>query len=626
MTTAFMRLVGVITVCSLMIGVASAEKAPWLGPNDVIASKDGTSLFVLCIDAEQILVVDPAVGQVVRKIDCPAPPTGTALSADGATLFVTCQGPRGTVQLIEAASGKVTGSIQVGKWPTAPVVTPDGKRLYVCNRFSNNISVIDIAAKKELSRIPAVREPIFSTITPDGKTVLVSNHLPVDPSDSYDVASVITLINTADNKTREVRLLNGSASVREVTVSPDGKYAYVVHVLSRYQLPTTQLERGWMNTNAMSIIDVAAGELLNTVLVDEVDLGAANPWGVACTADGASICVTHSGTHEISVINREALHTKLATYKEKDDSQTETYSYIVAPPNDLAFLVDLRKRIRIQGHKGGWLGADPFEASGPRGMAIVGTKAYVAIYFSDKLAVVDIAEDPRKAVSFIALGPMPQMTPQRKGELYFHDAWLCFQHWQACSSCHPDGRVDGLNWDLLNDGLGNPKNVKSLLLTHSTPPSMISGVRGTAESAVRSGFRHILFSVQPEETLTSTDEYLKAMKPDPSPFLVDGKLSEAAERGKAFFNDIGCVNCHPEPLYTDLEMYDVGSRGQFDRRDDFDTPTLIECWRTAPYMHDGHYPTLKALFKEGKHGKRDGDIGSLSDKQLGDLIEFIQSL
>ena len=35
-----------------------------------------------------------------------------------------------------------------------------------------------------------------------------------------------------------------------MAVSPDGRYLAVAHVLSRYQMPTTQLDRGWMNTNA----------------------------------------------------------------------------------------------------------------------------------------------------------------------------------------------------------------------------------------------------------------------------------------------------------------------------------------------------------------------------------------
>ena len=49
----------------------------------------------------------------------------------------------------------------------------------------------------------------------------------------------------------------------------------------------------------------------------------------------------------------------------------------------------------------------------------------------------------------------------RRGEFYFHNATICLEGWQSCSSCHPDGRADGLNWDLLNDGYDNPKNTRA---------------------------------------------------------------------------------------------------------------------------------------------------------------------
>ena len=49
----------------------------------------------------------------------------------------------------------------------------------------------------------------------------------------------------------------------------------------------------------------------------------------------------------------------------------------------------------------------------------------------------------------------------------------------------------------------------------------------------------------------------------------------------------------------------------FDGLGAFKTSTLRNIAVTAPYMHDGHYSTLKDLFKEGKHGKRGGDIESL---------------
>ena len=440
------------------------------------------------------------------------------------------------------------------------------------------------------------------------------------------MAASVTLIDTAANQPTNIRLLNGSGSLRGVCVSPDGKFAYVAHILSRYQMPTTQLERGWMNTNALAIIDLAAKKLHNTVLLDDVDLGAANPWGVATTADGSKICVTHAGTHELSVIDAAGLLDKIAKVPVDEDTARKAgrydpsgnYSSPTAAdiPNDLAFLVDLRERVALQGN-------------GPRGLAVIGNKAYVGMYFTDNLSVVDLQEKSRyRKVSSIPLGPPPQLTVQRRGEMFFHDADLCFQHWQSCSSCHPDIRVDALNWDLMNDGMGNPKNTKSMLLTHRTPPSMATGVRGGGEAAVRAGITHIQFAVRPEEDAVAIDEFLKALEPVPSPYLVNGQLSEAAKRGKeVFFNEkVGCARCHPEPLYTDLKMHDVASRGQYDRRDDFDTPSLIECWRTAPYMHDGHYRTLKELIVEGKHGAKGGDISGLTEQQINDLVEFVLSL
>jgi cytochrome c peroxidase len=210
----------------------------------------------------------------------------------------------------------------------------------------------------------------------------------------------------------------------------------------------------------------------------------------------------------------------------------------------------------------------------------------------------------------------------------FNDATICRQHWQSCASCHPDGRSDGLNWDLLNDGVGNPKNTKSVLLAHRTPPAMSEGVRLTAEAAVRSGLTHILYADRPEAEAVAIDEYLKSLAPVPSPHLIDGQLSPAARRGKTLFESkrVGCQECHPAPLYTDLKSHPVGTRGPADYSDAFDTPTLIEVWRTAPYLHDGRYATIRELLVEGKHGQVYGRAADLNRQQVDDLIEFVLSL
>jgi cytochrome c peroxidase len=260
---------------------------------------------------------------------------------------------------------------------------------------------------------------------------------------------------------------------------------------------------------------------------------------------------------------------------------------------------------------------------------MLGNKAYVANYFSDTLAEVDTATEYPKWQS-IPLGQKPPMTAERRGEIYFYDAGICFQSWQSCASCHPgEGRVDALNWDLLNDGIGNPKNNKSLLLVHRTPPAMSLGVRETGEEAVRAGIRHILFTVQPPAVGDALDAYLKALKPVPSPHLLKGVLSPAAERGKALFNDAttGCASCHPAGLFTDLQSYEVGTNGRFDKPNtQFDTPTLVECWRTAPYLHDGSAATINDVLTTHNRSDDHGKTTQLSQAQRSDLVEYVLSL
>ena len=599
-----------ITACAVALTAcyvtgASAAEPKYLSPVALVADQAGKTLYVAEATAKQVAVLDIAGGKVTKNVALPAPATGLALSPDGKRLYVTCGVPDGSVAVIDLPGGKVSATIPAGHSPTSPVVSPDGKTLYVCNRFKNTVLVIDPAAKKELAQIPVSRQPVAAAVTPDGKILVVANHLPAGAADADHVSGTVSIIDTATRKAvASITLPNGSTDLRGAAVSPDGKYAAVTHLLSRFNLPTTQLERGWMNTNALSIIDVATQKLVNTVLLDDVDLGAANPWGVAWTADGKKICVTHAGTHEVSVIDADGLMAKLA--KAVQDKTAENV------PNNLAFLVELRRRVRLPGN-------------GPRGLAIVGTNVYAAEYFTDSIGAVDINPEVRPNAKSIALGPKQPITKIRKGEMFFNDADLCFQKWQSCGSCHPDGRADGLNWDLLNDGMGNPKSAKSMLLAHKTPPSMITAVRDKAETAVRAGIRHIQFAVRPEEDAVAIDEFLKSMKPVPSPHLVKGKLSEAGNRGQKLFASAGCASCHSGPLHTDLKLHDVGLGKDRDKGRKFDTTTLVEIWRTGPYLYDGRAATIMDVLKNHNKGDAHGKTSKLTDKQLADLAEFVLS-
>lgn len=607
---------GIVSVVMVFLPLAGlTNAADYLSPLDIVASSDGKTLYIAQATAQQIDVVDVAGEKVVKTISLRQNPTALAISPDGRMLYVTAGTVHGKVCRIDLTSGKIVGVSDVGYSPSDVVVSPDGGTLYVCNRFNNNVAIVDVASGKTTATVAVSREPVAAAISIDGKLLFVANMLPAGRADVNYVASVVSVVDTAAKKVvTDIVLPNGSMSLRDICVSPDGKYAYLTHILARYQLPTTQLERGWMNTNALSVIDVSTKKLVNTVLLDSVDLGAANPWSVACTADGKSLCVTLAGTHEVAVIDRIGMHEKLEKVA-KGEKVSDASASADDVPNDLAFLVGLKKRIKLDG-------------KGPRGLAVVGSKVYATEYFSNTLGVADIYTKAQKNTISINLGPSMPMTIARKGEMFFHDADLCFQKWQSCSSCHPsDGRPDALNWDLLNDGLGNPKNTKSLLLAHKTPPAMVTGIRASAEVAVRAGIRHIQFAVRPEEDAVAIDEYLKSLTPLPSPYLEDGgKLSSAAERGQKTFVKAGCVQCHSGSLYTNMKKYNVGLGLGMETDIEFDTSGLVEIWRTAPYLHDGRAATMHdvvtAFNKDDRHGK----TSKLSESEIDDLVEFVLSL
>lgn len=581
--------------------------AGYQGPGALAVSPQGKRLYVACADVSQVACLELPGGRVLRRIHIPGTPSGLALTSDGAKLVVTCAAPLSPVLVFSAESGQRLLALVAGHTATGPAISPDGRRLYVCNRFSNDVSVIDLEAGRELSRVPAVREPIAAAVTPDGRSVLVANHLCLSRTDDAyegDVAAVVTLIDASTLRTAAIPLHHGASSLRGLAIAPDGRYALVTHLMSNFQKVPFRVDMGWINTNVVSILDLAERRVVRTLGMDEQDLGAGNPWDVAFAAGGQTICVSLSGTNQLCVIDRDELLSENARTMAPMMGVWPIYTSLAS---------SLWRRIELPG-------------KGARGLAVAGSTVYAAQYFSDTVASFDLKGE--RPVGSLALGPPPRITIQRRGEMLFHDATLCYQHWQSCASCHPDGRADGLNWDLMNDGAGNAKNTKSMLFAHRTPPAMAEGVRMSAEEAVRSGISHVLFSERPEEEAAAIDAYLKTLQPVPSPRLVDGRLSPSAERGRQlFFSDrTGCARCHPAPLYTDQKTHNVGSRGPSDFSDRFDTPTLVEAWRTAPYLHDGRYVTIKELLTVGKHGLRRPPEAALRADEIDDLLEFVLSL
>lgn len=555
-----------------------------------VLSVEGDRLVLSNKGTKSVLLLDKT-GKLITEWLFDDPPTGFCIFKE--KLFVTSSYSRGWITAIDLRTGKIGFKTETGMGACSPIVNKEGTRLYVFNQFKTTVSEIDAKSGKLLRQTRVLRGPVAGILSLDGRYLFVNNSLPNQRADVEHVTAEVSVIDLSNfTVIKNIRLENGSNALRGICMTTDGRYVFVSHNLGRFQVPTSQLSQGWMNTNALSIIDVPSLSFVGSLLLDEPDRGAAGIWGVACDAN--QLFVTHSGTHDLSLIDLKTLRDNLDKYPEK-----KNLSY------DLRFMYNIRKRL-------------PLVGNGPRNFSLADGKLYIPTYFSDTLNIVDITTEN---VNTIALNPNRQESLAQTGEKVFNDATYCYQNWQSCNGCHPsDARTDAMNWDLMNDGMGNSKNCKSLLYSHVTPPSMITGIRATAELATHAGFKFIQFSDIEPDLLESVNDYLKSLRPLPSPFLINGKLSEKGVRGSIQFVKLGCMNCHSGEYFTDMQKHQIGERVEFEAG--WDTPTLIEVWRTAPYLFDGRAATLKEVFSVYKHGIDT----KISEREIEELVEYINSL
>jgi YVTN family beta-propeller protein len=163
---------------------------------------------------DTVSVIDLRSRKELARISAPGGPHGMALSADGATLFLT---GKQEINVIDLATRQLVASIPVGQGPHMLRQSPDKTCLYTGNMREGTISVIDIARRAVIATIPVGRRPEDLAISPDGREILVGNQ----DDDSVTVIDAATQAVTAT-----VKLPERGAPIR-LRYSPDGKTVFI---------------------------------------------------------------------------------------------------------------------------------------------------------------------------------------------------------------------------------------------------------------------------------------------------------------------------------------------------------------------------------------------------------------
>ena len=272
-----------------------------VGEDGSLYAADETGMKLYKLDASGKTLATYAADSQVNGV-CP----------NGSEVYLLEGGLAGQVTVLDASNLSERSVIEVGHTPTAMVL--NGSTGYVANRFDNTVSVINLSTGKVTGTIDIDgREPDALTIA--GGKLFVACHLSEDVNTASEQSANVVVIDLSTNRAvKTMNLVNGADGVKDICAAPDGKTVYVSHVIGRYAYPTTQLDRGWINTNGFTIIDVDSMTPKASVMLDEVELGASNPWGIAVSEDGSKLICAIAGTDEAMIVDIAAMNQKLAAW------------------------------------------------------------------------------------------------------------------------------------------------------------------------------------------------------------------------------------------------------------------------------------------------------------------------
>jgi len=556
-----------------------AESVRYKTPLNLAISPDSKEMYVACEASDSVIVIDVASQSKIDEIPVGGQPHDVTFSPDGRLAYVSNR-LDDSVSVIDVRSRKVIRTAPVGDEPHGVLTDPTGRTLYVLNTSEDSISLLDTATMKEIKRLQASRAPWSLAMSPDGRTIHITNTLSRLVEFRKPSISEITILDVKRGIVTNRLEVEGGNLLQGIAWHPSGEFAFFTHTRTKNLVPMTRLLQGWTITNGIGV--VWKDGTVDQLLLDESHLAFPDPADVTFTPDGKLALVTSSGSNRVAVVDVDRLigMLKSATPKERRE--------II--PNHLGKATDFVIKSINTEHS-------------PRGILVTpdGKTAFAVNALDDSITAIDLQR--LEAVRRIDLGGPKQITKTRFGEQVFHNAGVTFHRQFSCHTCHPDGHVDGVTYDIEPDGVGaSPVDNRTLRGILDTAPFKWEGTNPSLQRQCGPRLAVFFTRIDPftPEELSAVDNYIATIPRPPNRYRPLGaELTPAQRRGKKLFERMmtndgriiprenRCITCHPPPLYTNHSVVDVGTKMQYDREGKFDVPHLNNIYDSAPYLHNG---------------------------------------
>jgi len=610
-------------------GPSAVEAMHPAGTSTVAADADYERIFAVNVFESSVSVVDPDERSSREIVDVGEQPTRVARVGD--RMVVTLRGERALAEL-DATTGELIRTVPTGPEPYGVVASRDGAHVFVSVALAGQIEERDGSTLEVLRTFDVGGEPRWMALHPSGNSLVVA----------HATGETLTSIDLDSGEQTE---LNLPAHTADVAVSGQPLQAYPL--AGRVTGDPTFSTDGRVLAVPGLYVDNTSGEPGSGAQPTFPYYSAGPNTNPGRFNAGIALYRVREGQPE-----PESYATQLVVDFSDTTFGTVARSYLTsltATPDGLAWMATMeasdavllvdatdsgQQVVAAHGY------ATPAIAvgntgRGPRGVAALDDGSLYTHTFMDN-QVADVRyeamrEGLRDEVlqGGVTVAPpvftLPgvettssSLSPEQLGGMdlfYSATSSTMGAAGVSCSTCHFEGRSDGLTWHLMNGERQTPSLAG--LVSETAPVTWTNSVPTVAEEAQ--------FTTQFRMGANLGDAHAANIEAFvdfvPLPDTAAPADAEAIARGKAVFEreDVGCAECHSGDAYTDNQHHDLyGLAG-------VNTPTLLGISATAPYLHDGSAQTLRDVLVRSRDGSM-GDTSMLSDAELRDLELFLRSL
>lgn len=555
-------------------GVKQAELDIAPGASQLVIDTAHHRAFVSDRSGDRIVVVD-LEGKGLTQVDSfstKAEPFGLALTPDGKTLLVTTVADH-TLTAFDVGTGMPRWNLELGPEPRAVSIAPQGHEAMVTFLTTGAVARIDL--RNDQPRMSFVSlDPGVQANPQTGNP----GAAPLDPTSDegksfarnalaatyvgHDIAVVAHQLSTPHLASGEFEVESSGYGGGNGFTPP------ISHRLAFLATPDAG-ERGGVRT-AMATTNVH------------------QPRAMAYDGRSDTLYVAGYGSDDVLAVANVSQASVHATWQHRvseGESACGPEGLAVDPDDGhvLVFCALTRKVVRLSG--------DPASAAQP-----------TVVAHSNELATSRLSSEAQRGRELFRKG--------NASEISTFGA-------MACSSCHAEVRADGLSWRLQGKNLQTPFLAGRIAGAHpfkwdGKDPTITASLTNTVTRLGGTGI-----------SARQARELAAFLESVPAPRTPTVENPDAVARGKALFEGeiTGCASCHNGPLYTDQQQYDLDTE-----LGESDTPSLIGLANSAPYYHDGSARTLEAMLKGNANVHGMGRISRLTDAQIGDLVQYLETL